>query len=343
MPLISLYETRTASAADAWHNVNAPGGYEWWTFDAEDHGSDLRIVATFFDGFIFHPDYLRRYARYRHRPTRHAPPLPSQYRCVSLVIYEADKVLAQTLTHYPPDEFSASANHLSVRIGDSRIDSDDRGSLHVSIAGHPSQFSRERVSAELTFRSILIAPPQERTFFPGKVSGAEHYWVIAAPLCEVTGTIRLAGGDNGQAREIALRGRGYHDHHYGTGPIGPGLDRWFRGHVLSEDRVLAFQMVRPRDRRLQDQIHIIEGSAQELRELEAGNIAVSFSAHTRLRLGYPSEIVLGETVKLARARVIDSSPYYVRLVYEALYHGKKGRAFCEAVYPRRLRWPLFSI
>ena len=47
--------------ADAWHEVTAPGGYEWWYFDAEDDRQDVQVVAILLEGFVFHPGYLREY------------------------------------------------------------------------------------------------------------------------------------------------------------------------------------------------------------------------------------------------------------------------------------------
>ena len=63
--------------ADGWHAVAAPGGYEWWYFDAEDPATDTQLVAIFMEGFVFHPGYIRAYELYRRRPTRVAPPLPA--------------------------------------------------------------------------------------------------------------------------------------------------------------------------------------------------------------------------------------------------------------------------
>ncbi len=70
MPTIPMFTP--TPVPDAWHAVTAPGGYEWWYFDAEDR-PDLRVVAILFEGFVFHPGYLRAYARYRRRPTRGGP------------------------------------------------------------------------------------------------------------------------------------------------------------------------------------------------------------------------------------------------------------------------------
>src|SRR4249920_3011226 len=86
MPTIPLFTP--TPIPDAWHNVTAPGGYEWWYFDAEDVANDRQIVGILLDGFVFHPKYLRAYAWYRRFPTRIAPPLPRWFRCAYFVVYE---------------------------------------------------------------------------------------------------------------------------------------------------------------------------------------------------------------------------------------------------------------
>src|SRR5215204_5571773 len=98
MPTLPLFTP--ASVPDAWHQVHAPGGYEWWYFDAEDTVNDRQIVGILLDGFIFHSGYLRQYAKYRRWPTRVAPPLPRHYRCAYFVVYERGKILSQFMRQY---------------------------------------------------------------------------------------------------------------------------------------------------------------------------------------------------------------------------------------------------
>src|SRR5215203_1319421 len=93
--------------ADAWHNVTAPGGYEWWYFDAEDVEQDRQIVAILFDGCVCHPGYLRKYFWYARRPTRVAPPLPNEYLCAYFAVYHAGKIEHQFMTQYPAEQFEA--------------------------------------------------------------------------------------------------------------------------------------------------------------------------------------------------------------------------------------------
>src|SRR5690348_4702187 len=116
-----------AADADAWHRVAAPGGYECWHFDAEDHTGDVRLVADFWQGFAFHPQYLRRYRRYVRRPTRVAPPLPAEYPCARFVLYQHGRVVSQFVCSYRHTDFRASDQRPDVRMGPNHFKRHDDG------------------------------------------------------------------------------------------------------------------------------------------------------------------------------------------------------------------------
>jgi len=174
------------------------------------------------------------------------------------------------------------------------------------------------------------------------MTGADHHWVIANPLCDVSGVIELFDPDAGKPRVIDFNGRGYHDHNYGTGPLGPGLKRWIWGRVLFEDRVFTFHFARPSDRRLQDEVHLVEAGCEQIREHEVKRADVDWSARNALWLEYPKHLRFDDAIELHNPRLVDSSPFYLRLIYDAVCCGRKGSAFCEVAYPNRLRWPVLG-
>src|SRR5690349_21382877 len=100
MPIIPLFTP--TDDPDAWHQIRAPGGSEGWYVDARDDRADLRVVAILFDGCPVHPEYRQRYARYRRRPTHHAPPTPRDFPCVYLTIDLAGLRAAQFALQFPP-------------------------------------------------------------------------------------------------------------------------------------------------------------------------------------------------------------------------------------------------
>ena len=217
---LPLYDP-TPADPDGWHAVRSPGGYEWWYFDAEDAAGGLQFVAIFLEGFVFHPGYLRRYARYRSRPTRHAPPLPGEYPCAYFAVYEGGRVLAQFMTQVRPGDFHATGEGPEVRVGDNRLGRAGDGSLRLRLCARPWRLTwrgprrtgSDQLSADLTFTPLLGKPDgeadggpgrrrrEQRTFLSREMTGAEHHWVIADPLCRVEGEIRLGGAGGARGRQ----------------------------------------------------------------------------------------------------------------------------------------------
>ncbi len=339
-PLFTSTET-----PDAWHRVTAPGGYEWWYFDADDAGGEYRIVAIFFQGFVFHPGYLRAYARYRSRPTRHAPPLPADFPCVYFVLYRGDKIVAQFVSQYPTDQFDADADQPRVVIGPNRMWTDADGCLNLKLEGipwvltgrGPKFLENQTLSATLRFQPKLAHPAMQRTFFSRSWSGADHQWVLANPLCEVSGTVTLA--DAATPLRLEFNGGGYHDHNFGTGPIGPGLKRWMWGRVLLDDHVMVFHYAQPKHG--PDEIHLLESDAMGSREIAVEGVHANWAGRTATLLRYPEHLSIGP-LRLSAPRVVDATPFYLRVAYEASVRGVAATAFCEIAYPHRLRWPVLG-
>jgi carotenoid 1,2-hydratase len=333
--------------ADASHAVRAPGGYEWWYFDAEDEATDTQIVAIFLHGFIFHPGYLRDYARYVRRPTKRLPPLPDDYACMYLCVYRGGKILTQSMTQFRADQYAAARDAVNVQLGPNTL-SRQGDALKLTIANTPWKLTGrgpqllddQLLKAELTFTPTLPHPPQERRFLSRQMTGADHHWVIANPLCDVSGAIAIESTTGVAGETISFTGRGYHDHNYGTAPLGPGLSRWFWGRAMVGDRVVTFHYAVPRDQSLFAESHLVSADAAGVVEM---NVQPEIAFDRRvLGLPYPSKANWPGVLTLREPRVIDASPFYLRLQYKAEIDGQPTTAFCEAAYPHRLRWPVLG-
>jgi carotenoid 1,2-hydratase len=347
MPTASLY--KQPELPDAWHEVTSPGGYEWWYFDAEDRQSDLRIVTIFFQGFVFHPGYLRAYGRYIRRPTRNAPPVPAEYPCVYFVVYRSGKIVSQFLTQFPPLAFTASASAVDVAMGENRLTAQADGSLRLQLQGVPWELTgrgpkvleQTRLTGSFVFTPRLTHEPLQRRFFSRDWSGADHHWVIANPLCEVTGEAEICDLARGSKTTLKLIGPGYHDHNYGSGPIGPGLERWMWGRVLMQDHAVMFHYAQTRDPSVENEIHLLESQQMGQGELPVNRFNADWNRRSAWLLKYPSWVETGP-LTLVNPRIVDESPFYLRLSYEASVRGAAGTAFCEIGYPHRLRWPVLG-
>lgn len=349
MPSIELFDE--TAFADGWHDVRAPGGYEWWYFDAEDAATDTQVVAIFMEGFIFHPGYLRAHAKYLRNPTKRTPPIAADYPCVYLCLYRGGKIWRQFFTQYRRDQFKAARDRCDVEIGPNTLRVDADGSYALTLRGTPWALTGrgpqtlvdQTLEADLRFAPTLRVEPRERAFLSREMTQAHHAWTIAAPRCDVSGTIRA--GTIASPETTAFAGRGYHDHNFGTAPIGPGLDRWTWGRAMFESgRTVTFHHAEPSNTLRGPEVHVIEATADGLREHAVKKVAADWSRTCRpaMFLKYPATLDFGDVLRLSSPRVVDPSPFYLRLQFEAESFGERATAFCEIAYPHRLRWPIFG-
>ena len=350
MPSVELLNRH--AHPDGWHNVRSPGGYEWWYFDAEDAATDTQVVAIFMEGFIFHAGYLRRYDRYRRHPTRHLPPVAGDFPCVYLCVYREGRVWKQSFTQFQPEAFQAATSCCDVRIGaDNAVRTlRDDGTFELRLHGVPWELTArgpvhrrdQSLTAQLRFSPSREAAEDQtapRRFLSRAMTGADHFWSVIAPRCNVQGTIGWTD------TSFTFSGTGYHDHNYGTAPIGDGLARWTWGRAMfGGDRVVTFHHAEPTDRLLPVETHLIEATPQGTRELPTERVAADWSlvSNPAMRLRYPRSIDFGPALRLSEPRVVDPSPFYLRLTFTAESFGERSTAFCEIAYPHRLRWPLLG-
>lgn len=174
--------------------------FEWWYLDAAlDDGSKLTVE--------FHtvPPFLS--------------PKHSLTPFISVTLDRADgENITRSFTTSPHD-FSASTEGCDVRIGVSRFVGDLRDyHVHVEI---------EDLVADLHLRGTV---PSWRAA-TGHVFCGDKYvaWLPSVPRGELTGTIQI-----GDVTE-AVRGVGYHDHNWGTGPLNKMIDHWYWGRARIGD------------------------------------------------------------------------------------------------------------
>lgn len=344
MPSLDLFDS--SAHPDGWHDVRAPGGYEWWYFDAEEAATDTQVVAIFMQGFIFHPGYLRAFGKYLRRPTRTSPPMPGDYPSVYLCVYRGGRVAHQFFTEFRADQFAAQRDDVDVAIGPNRLRREG-GDYVLSLSGTPwtltSRGPRTHVdrslSAELRFTPTIDHPPIERPFLSREMTGAVHNWTIAAPRCAVRGMIRV------DADTIPFAGHGYHDHNYGTVPIGDGIRRWTWGRAMFDGgRVMTFHHAEPRDAGRSPETHLVQVDARGVAEHPSREVMLgpSLTCKPAMMLRYPASIDFGGALRLTEPRVVDPTPFYLRLQYEAESFGERSTAFCEIAYPHRVRWPILG-
>jgi hypothetical protein len=331
MPTLPLYTP--PAVPDACHRVIAPGGYEWWHFDAESASGDVTVVARIGVGFLFPPHYLRRYRRYRRRPTRHPPPVPAEYPAVQCLVFEGGQLVADAAVHFRPQEFAASERQAEVRVGSNAFVRESNGLLRLRLrCAGSAGLTAGALTVDLDLRPSLPHRPHEIAL---GANADPHHWIVADPLCDAEVRIVGPGPEGIAGKEIRFTGRGYHDHAYGVEPFAVRPVQWVRGRILLHDRALSFQIAGSLNPGDLPQTFLVESDA-------AGSRAVPAQARGLRPAGgqlineLPDEIHLDapgrEPIRLSEPRLLDS----LWVACTALVGTEKGQALCEvADYPSK--------
>ena len=320
---------RAPAAADVPHDVFAPGGYEWWRFEARSDDDRITLVADFFEGDPFERDYLRRYTRFVRRPTKIVPPIPREHRAASWWVKRKDKP-ARSFHHAlsaDAEEVAASlrdAGGFTLRIGTSHLHRHPDGSFHLALHDPASQL-------RATLHCVPDGPAHRelKTFPSRSLTGANHHWAIPSSLYRITGHVEV-GGDS-----FEVTGRGTHDHRWGTGPLLANGRRWMHGRILTCAGSLAFAAAWPSARSETGEVIVVQ------RDAEGGITTTGATAGWQ---GYPRELAVPlpqwheSHLHLANARVLERSAGRIRLLYDASFPGGEGEALCEVADPGRLTW-----
>ena len=136
-------------------------------------------------------------------------------------------------------------------------------------------------------------------------------------LCDVTATITTAG------ETVHFRGRGYHDHTYGTAPLAEGFTRYLSGRAYTADAIFAFQYAQSRV--------ASHTSLRELNSTTVSQVAVEHIECVGSANHYPQVLQFDEILRLANPRPVETSRFNVRLRYDALIRGQRAQAICNAI------------
>lgn len=319
MPTLPLVTHPAPANVDAPRGVIAPGGYEWWYFEAHDPVADVRVTAIMFDGNPFHPGYLRRYAWYRRFPTRVAPPLPREFPGVFLRVYEKGLVVQCAMRQY--ELGACRANETGVTVGEDGFTRAADGAMRLTI----------HKAIDLTFRpkeatDLTSSEPRLHTMAAGFSVREPHGWVVSNPLCIASGDVTV------RDRPVRFDGFGYQDHNFGAEPVHLAAKRWFWSCAWIGDRAhVAVEAVPVRGR--SRGVHLlgvdVPGSA-------------AWYGRTSLRIPYPTVIDFGDALRLDEPRVVESLPIMAQLCYRARVGGVITTAVAHVVEPGRANLPVVS-
>jgi hypothetical protein len=245
------------------------------------------------------------------------------------LLWEKGRTIARFAYRYRADAFDASPRGPEVGVGPHRLLPGAGGTLALTIAEVPSAAGANRVSGELWFTPKLAVAPAARRFPSREAAGADHFWVIADPLCAVSGIVRITDPFSSPSlREVHFAGRGYHDHRHGSGPLYATNDiRWIRGRVLFDDHADVFQYFEQGP-----QGSYFRADSSGIRDVTPDDWQPDRDGLQQLEL--QGGLVLQSPQEVA------SNPFALTFTYDAMRSGKRqGTALCEVA---RLRSGLAS-
>jgi carotenoid 1,2-hydratase len=337
-----------------WHPTeNAPGGYEWWYFDAiSDDGRDA-LVIIFLADFVFSPLFNRAVGEHRQKLGRE--PRPAEFPAVSLCLYRDGRLRLRANNEYTTADFSASRDEPFCRIGRSDfrfIETPQGRSYEVTIDEHLR--GGRRFSASLSWavsdgdfssRGASGVPADANA----RISPSGHEWNIVAPRCHVEGIISLVERDGARIDERRFGGTGYHDHNRDGRwmPATIAEWQWGRAHFADKTTAVFYRYRENADEMPTTRLFTVRDG--ELVDYAAQLKTQSVRRH-HFGICYPQSLEFmakaeSRTISLiiSQRRVLEGSYFYLRFLSEATLDIGDGstqsaQAITEHLAPRALCW-----
>ncbi len=300
---------------EVWHDMQEPGAYEWWYFDAEDPESGLSFVLIWFAGFPFSPYYTSHYEKWKNRITA-TPPHPSSYAGFSFQLYENGCETLNFIKEGHSALFESSRSAIGVRFENNRFSYDpvcDEYHLDIDFL-FPAR--HKALKATLVFKSRRRVVYEKKD---GNNAGQVplHQWFLSVSKADVTGTIEIIEQGSNALRTIAVRATGYHDHNLGNRPMHEYIARWYWGRAFFGEVDLVYYVIFFKNNEyqpltllvLQDNLSekttVLDSVEFSERNFQRGFF---FPLHSKDLLLQHEDISL----RIHHERILDSGPFYLR-------------------------------
>ncbi len=314
---------------DAFRHPTGTGAYEWWYFDAYDPVRDLGCVIIFFEGVPFSGFRQRSAAK---AGKRGYVDRAADFPAVSFSLYHRGRTVAYMANLHGPERFEAGTSPVGVTIGKNRA-MFDGGSYQVEL--DDVLLDGRALSARFSF--VPQALPSIASDHSLKDSAdAAHQWILAAPRCRVSGTIRL-GAD--ERHEIS--GNGYHDHNIGESSLQAQFESWEWGRVSFRNRTMVYY--RATGAGGEQRAWLLDVAEADL-SIAPAVIHESMPLRNVYKLGYPGRMIVSagpHELEVRQRRIVDNGPFYLRFISEFVLDRECVSGFSEVLRPKALAWRWF--
>jgi carotenoid 1,2-hydratase len=337
-------------AGDVWHKKPAPDAFEWWYFDAlSDDGRDA-IVIIFLDNFIFSPRYNALGKKNRKSPkkglwvdekTFHFPENKT-FPALAFIYYRNGKPIYRAINEYEPNEFEASEETPSCRIGENtfRLDSAPYGSGYVLSINVKLPKGRT-LKANFEWLSI------EGDFMPECCIYTEnsHCWNMVLSRSDVTGRITVNDKQGKNLDTANFRGTGYHDHNIDNRWLPETVQDWQWGRAhFSDASAIFYRYKEIAETKATTKLYVVRDG--ELHERDAVYDEQNFQRDI-FGIKYPCRLTFvtedNLRLRVKQNKIIDASFFYLRFLSEmtlTLRDGKprKTIGITEYLAPKALKY-----
>ncbi|HEY0426961.1 MAG TPA: hypothetical protein VGC76_04065 [Pyrinomonadaceae bacterium] len=338
---------------DVWHKKPTPDAFEWWYFDAlSDDGRD-GVVVIFLDNFIFSPRYnsLTKKLRKAGDKTNKGVwidektlqfPENKTFPALAFIYYRDGKPIYRAINEYDQNEFEASLEEPSCRIGDNsfRLDSKPYGSGYV-LSINAKLPKRRTLKANFEWLAI------EGDFQPECCLYAEnsHCWNLVLARSDVTGKIDVEDASGKNLDTVSFRGTGYHDHNIDNRWLPETVQDWQWGRAHFADATAVFYRYKEfAESQTTTKLYVVRDGElcerdafYEEQNLQRDIFGIKYPG----RMTFTTEDNLRLRVK--QTKIIDSSFFYLRFLSEMTLTLRDGRprkttGITEYLAPKALKY-----
>ncbi|ACF13646.1 hydroxyneurosporene synthase [Chloroherpeton thalassium ATCC 35110] len=232
----------TSIDQDIWHDLKDAGSYEWWYFDAKDEDQNCSFVAVWYSGFAFSPYYINRYNQWKANGSNGKGfPNPLEHAAFSFNFYQNGNEVINFIKEGGSHLFESSTEKPYAKFEKNEFFYDETHRCYVLKLDFEMPSRKKSVKAEVRFR---VCPIQiDRNIAAYSAGESSHSWVLVAPRTEVFGQFEIYDGLKNRMARVAFKGKGYHDHNYGSIPINTDIENWYWGRAHSHDIDLVYYII----------------------------------------------------------------------------------------------------
>ncbi len=308
---------------DIWHDLQDPGSYEWWYFDAEDEAQGISLVCIWFAGFAFSPYYMQHYLDWQQK-SRPDAPKALDYAGFSFQLYEQGKETLNFIKEGPAPLFESSGTDIAVTFDNNRFYYDKAQNAYILEIDFDYPARRQKVSARLRFSSLKrYSYSKNDTNNNGHVP--RHEWLLTVPRAGVDGTILLDDTLKKRTRTIAFNARGYHDHNLGAMPVHEYIEKWYWGRAYSDRYDLIYYVIYFRNNGYRPLALCMLHDNEREEFMVHDHLDVQESAYTKGLFAPLHSRSLRFTrddlsIEIQQKNVLDTGPFYLRFGSRISFH-----------------------